>query len=226
MRRLLQRTDWFTQEKAALLLTAIVAARPNRCPCTALSLGGTCGRCGVKPGLPLRECWTCSGHPGAKMCQRLVCIWVHQGALPGWQGHNGSACCAAGDERWSLVLQLREPCAAPRAHADCGVGGRAEPAGQLHRLAHLAAAVGLQHASRRIAPPPAPVLLGRLDACGVAGEAYAVRDLRLANNLSSAHLNGVFMQKVGPRAGSAIGGRSASHINGGGDQDNARRKGG
>ena len=28
--RLLQRTDWFTQEKAALLLTAILVARPNR----------------------------------------------------------------------------------------------------------------------------------------------------------------------------------------------------
>ncbi len=30
MYRMLQRTDWFTQEKAATLLTAILAARPNR----------------------------------------------------------------------------------------------------------------------------------------------------------------------------------------------------
>lgn len=29
-RRMLQRTDWYTQEKAATLLTAILAARPNR----------------------------------------------------------------------------------------------------------------------------------------------------------------------------------------------------
>ena len=29
--RLLQRTDWFTQEKAALLLTTMLVARPNRC---------------------------------------------------------------------------------------------------------------------------------------------------------------------------------------------------
>ena len=29
-RRLLQRTDWFTQEKACKLLTAILLARPNK----------------------------------------------------------------------------------------------------------------------------------------------------------------------------------------------------
>ena len=40
--RLLQRTDWFTQEKAALLLTAIVAARPNRCPPEGLSSQPAC----------------------------------------------------------------------------------------------------------------------------------------------------------------------------------------
>lgn len=28
--RMLQRTDWFTQEKAATLLTAIIVARPNK----------------------------------------------------------------------------------------------------------------------------------------------------------------------------------------------------